>query len=60
MEHFMSLNYRKLYIKNDNVYRIEKILSKRKRKRVVEYFIKWKGYPDKFNSCIAESDIFKL
>ena len=34
-------------IKNDDVYR-------------VEYFVKWKGYPDKFNSWIAESNISKL
>ena len=37
-------------IKNDDVYRVEKILRKRKRKGVVEYFVIWKGYPDKFNS----------
>ena len=34
-------------IKNDDVYR-------------VEYFVKWKEYPDKFNSWIAESNISKL
>ena len=47
-------------IKEDDVYRVEKVLRKRKRKGVVEYFVKWKGYPDKFNSWIAESDISKL
>ena len=47
-------------IKNDDVYRVEKILRKRKRKGIVEYFVKWKGYPDKFNSWIAESNISKL
>ena len=36
-------------IKNDDVYRVEKILHKRKRKGVVEYLVKWKGYADKFN-----------
>ena len=34
-------------IKNDDVYRVEKVLRKRKRKGVVEYFVEWKGYPDK-------------
>ena len=43
--------------KTDNVFRIEKILSTRKRKGVEEYFIKWKGYPEKFNSWIGESDL---
>ena len=47
-------------IKNDVVYRVEKVLRKRKRKGVVEYFVKWKGYPDKFNSWVAESDISKF
>ena len=49
-----------LFINNDDVYRVEKILRKRKRKGIVEYFVKWKGYPDKFNSWIAESNISKL
>ena len=47
-------------IKEDDVYRVEKVLRKQKRKGVVEYFVKWKGYPDKFNSWVVESDISKL
>ena len=46
--------------KNDDIYRVEKVLRKRKRKGVVEYFVKWKGYPDKFNSWVSEGDISKL
>ena len=47
-------------IKNDDVYRVEKVWRKRKHNGDVEYFVKWKGYPDKFNSWVAESDISKL
>ena len=48
-------------IKNDDVYRVEKILRKRKRKGVVEYLVRWKGYEDpKFDSWVQESDILKL
>ena len=47
-------------IKEGDVYRAEKVLRKRKRKGVVEYFVKWKGYSSKFNSWVAESDISKL
>ena len=47
-------------IRNDDIYRVEKILRKRKRKAVVEYLVKWKGYADKFNSWVSEKDILKL
>ena len=47
-------------IKDDDVYRVERVLRKRKRKGVVKYFVKWKVYPDKFNSWVAEKDILKL
>ncbi|XP_073235071.1 SCAN domain-containing protein 3-like [Porites lutea] len=48
-------------IKNDDVYRVEKILRKRKRKGVVEYLVRWKGYKDpKFDSWVQERDILKL
>ena len=47
-------------IKNDDFYRVQKILHKRKCKGVVEYFIKWKGYPDEFNSWVPESNMSKL
>lgn len=47
-------------VKDDDIYRVEKVLRKRKRKGIVEYFVKWKGYPDKFNSWVPESNISKL
>ena len=48
-------------IKNDDVYRVEKILRKRKSNEVVEYLVRWKGYDDpKFDSWVPESDISRL
>ena len=47
-------------IKNDDVDCVETILRKRKRKGVVEYLVKWKGYADNFNSWVSERDISKL
>ena len=44
-------------VKTDDVFKIEKVLSTRKRKGVKKYFVKWKGYPEKFNSWISESDL---
>ena len=37
----------------DEVYKIERILGKRKRGSVTEYLVKWEGYPDKFNSYVT-------
>ena len=45
------------YIDSDEIYKIEKILQKRKRNRISEVLVKWKGWPDKFNSWIPESDL---
>ena len=44
------------YIDSDVIHKIEKILQKRKRNRISEVLVKWKGWPDKFNSWIPESD----
>lgn len=56
----MNQNCEKI-VKNDDVYRVEKILRKRKRNGAVEYLAKWKGYEDpKFNSWVSETDISKL
>ena len=44
-------------VKNDNIYKIKSILKKRKRKKHQEYFVKWLGYPDSFNSWIHERDL---
>jgi hypothetical protein len=37
-------------LKEDDVYSIEKVLKTRKRRGKMEYYVKWKGYDDKFNS----------
>jgi len=39
-----------------NRYLIEKILGKRKSQDGIEYFVKWKGWPSKFNSWVKEED----
>jgi hypothetical protein len=45
--------------KIDDVYKIDTILKKRKRKGITEYFVSWLGYPSSFNSWIQEKDIKK-
>ena len=44
-------------IKSDDVYEVEKMLKKRSRGRNVQYLVKWLGYPNKFNSWVAASEI---
>lgn len=39
-------------IKEDDVYTVERVVKTRKRGGKVEYFVKWTGYPDKFNSWV--------
>ena len=38
--------------KADDVYEVEEVVKTRKRAGRVEYFVKWKGYPSKFNSWV--------
>ena len=44
--------------KTDDVYVVEKVLKTRRRRGRVEYFVKWRGYPEKFNSWTA--DVVKI
>ena len=46
-------------LKEDDVYKIEKILKSRIRNRKKEVYVKWFGYSDNFNSWIPASDIVK-
>lgn len=38
--------------KTDEAYVVEKVLKTRRRGRKTEYFVKWRNYPDKFNSWV--------
>ena len=46
--------------KTDNLFRIKHIVKKRRKKKQVEYLIKWCGYPDSFNSWVMMNRIQKL
>ena len=39
-----------LVVKTDDVFIVERVVKTRRRGGRVEYFVKWRGYPDKFNS----------
>lgn len=44
----------------DNLYRVEKIIKRRKYNGIKQVFIKWLNYPDTYNSWVNESDVQKL
>ena len=44
-------------IKEDDVYEVEKILKKRGKGKNREVFVKWLGYPAKFNSWVPASQV---
>lgn len=41
----------------DTIWKIEKILKKRKRNGLKEALVRWLGWPKKFDSWVPESDI---
>ena len=53
---FYEEELQKIY-KKDDVFRIEHIFQQRKRKKGVEFLVKWFGYPASFNSWVSEKDI---
>ena len=42
------------------VFRIEKVLRKRRRQGIEEYFVKWKGFNDTYNSWINAADVEQI
>ncbi|CAL1300469.1 unnamed protein product [Larinioides sclopetarius] len=47
-------------VKLKETFPVEKILKKRTKKKRLEYFVKFKGYPNKFNQWIPASSISSL
>lgn len=45
---------------SDNIWPVEKIIDKRKKGSVTEYFVKFLGYPEESNSWISQQDLFDL
>jgi len=43
-----------------DTYRVEQIIKKQKRKKKNFYLVKWEGYPNTFNSWVAEKDLTKI
>jgi hypothetical protein len=53
-EKFYEQEIQRVEKRDDDLFEIEKILKTRKRGSRVEYYVKWKGYPEKFNSWTSD------
>ena len=56
-EKILKKNYKlelQRIVKGDDVYKVEKVSKSRKRGSKKEYFVKWTGYPDSFNSWVTD------
>ena len=40
-------------VKEDDIFKVERVLKTRKKGKRTEYFVKWLGYPTKFNSWVS-------
>jgi hypothetical protein len=38
-------------------YEVEALVGKRKKKRLIQYLVKWKGWSDHYNEWVGEADI---
>ena len=56
---FYESELQKVIKSEDILYRVEKVLRKRKRGKTKEMYVKWEGWPSKFNSWIPESSLQK-
>ena len=55
--YFYEEELQKVTKDKDTLFRVEKILKTRTRRGQKEHFVKWMGWPKKFNSWIKDSDI---
>ena len=53
---FYEVDLQKVHVSDQALFRIEKVLKRQKDRRLV----KWKGWPDKYNSWIARGDVTSL
>ena len=57
---FLEPELQKVIISEDKSYKVEKVLKRRGRGRNAQVFVKWEGYPNKFNSWIPASELHDI
>ena len=51
---FYEQELQHVFVPDDKAYRIEKVIKRRKRRGKTEYFVKFRGYPSKFNAWVSD------
>jgi len=51
---FYTQELQKVSVTANDLYTIERVIKTRRRAGVTEHFVKWVGYPDKFNSWVTD------
>ena len=51
---FYGWEIQKVTKDKDSLFKVERVVRKRKRNGTTEYFVKWLGWPDKFNSWVVD------
>ena len=51
---FYGWEIQKVTKDKDSLFKVERVVRKRKRNGTTEYFVKWLGWPDKFNSWVMD------
>ena len=54
---FYSSELQKVDKDENSLWFIGRILRRRKRKKKVEFLVKWQGFPDTFNSWVDANDV---
>ena len=54
---FCEQELERVYKLETDRYRVEKVLRTRMRNKRKEYFVKWLGYPEKFNSLVPAEHV---
>ena len=57
---FYQAQLQKVTAHEDNSFKIEKILRRRRRKGKTQLLVSWKGWPDKFNQWVDANEVTQL
>jgi hypothetical protein len=57
---FYEQELQKVNKSDSDCYRVEKVISSRMRNKLIEYYVKWLGFPDKFNSWVPAESVKDL